>query len=252
MHVIGWDTLEGNTWYLLHSDEYRRCQCIGHPPVDEVYESPIPSDWRMREDSLGNIWTKFGTDAPILHYAFPQGIGVGDTIFMSDHNAWLPIDSIDTVWIGMQPRMRFWSTCGDPWQPEYVIEGIGFNMGFFQQWWSCNGPVWDNYLSIVCYMQGGDTLGIDTAQACGFPPHHPLLSVAEPDVSGQPLSWMPAQSLVMGAGVDEGTAWRLYDVTGRLVDAGWWPGSSLELEIGRPGLYLFQLEGSRLLRCWVP
>lgn len=254
-HVVGWDSLAGEAWYKIHYDWTRWIYCIGYPPVNSVGQSPPGEFMRLREDSLGNIWTIDGSLTQRLLYAFSPSLGIGDVLTMDNNQVPFVIDSIDTVYIGTEPRRRYWPDCSQgPWDAQYVVEGIGYILTVWDQYWFCQ-TFFDNSSTIVCYQRHDDTLTLDSNFVCGTPDHNPLVSVVDADLAALALRWDAAGYTlqVIGADLPSDLQWQVVDMRGAVLRRG----NELVDQIALPGLaagiYLFvaATDGQQFVRRFV-
>jgi hypothetical protein len=253
-HIVGWDSLDGQAWYLVHQDWTSTQVCFGQPTQYGAGQSVLPSTFRIREDSTGKIWRKDGAFAPVLRYDFQPGLAVADTLWMEDRLMPCAIAAIDTVYLGTDARKRYWCACSQPSHLQYVIEGIGYNQGLDVTWAMCS-QVLDIEFKMICYHQGGDILLLDSLLTCGIPLHNPTVGIVVPDLSGASVDWQESgERLVvrLPAGTVE-FDWVLYDPSGRRIRAGVDVAGPLELPGLAQGMYIFvgQTSGGRFIRRFV-
>lgn len=238
-HIVGWDSLDGEAWYLLHQDVASTTVCFGQPPQYGAFQSPMPPTSRIREDSSGRIWRKESTAAQVMRYDFRPGLQVADTLWMNDYTVPCAIAAIDTVYLGTEARKRYWCDCSQPHDPHYVIEGIGYFRGLDYPWTTCNQTL-DMELRLVCFHKGGDSLILDTIRPCGIPPHM-TVGIEEAALSSLSIHWQAAdESLLLSALPPGGSLeWTLFDPQGRLLRSGLQADTRIPLPNLSGGLYLF-------------
>lgn len=239
-HVVGWDSLDGHAWYLIHKDWVSTTTCQGSAPSTTVGQTTPPLTHRIREDSSGRIWRKEGNVAEILRYDFNPGLGIADTLWMDDRTVPCAIAQIDTIYLGAAPRRRYWCDCSQPADPQFVIEGIGCNRGFDAAFSMCGQQV-DYSLSLVCYHQGGDSIIVDSLKPCGVPVHNPQVSVLDAMAPAVSVHWQEAQqSLVLDLPAQlRQLDWAVYDAGGRRLAQGRDPGDRIALPGLAAGIYIF-------------
>jgi hypothetical protein len=218
-HVIGEDSFAGERWYLMHQDWVTTYQTWPNQPTTTTGQSANPGNYRIREDSLGNIWTLDPNGQANLLYEFRTGMTVGDTMWMYDRNLFCEIGLIDTVYLGIEPRARYWCDCSTPFDPRYIVEGIGYNLAFNSWVYPVCQPTWDAHYRQVCYQKQGDILVLDTSFVCGTPAHFPPVGVADPMEAGLSVRWSAVnQELVLHSEeLLEGFQWAIHDLNGRVL-----------------------------------
>lgn len=239
-HIVGWDSLDGQAWYLVHQDWASTQTCVAQPPVYNVGQTISPLSYRIREDSASRIWRKEGNLPEILRYDFQPGLGIADTLWMEDRTVPCAIAQIDTVYLGSTPRKRYWCDCSQPGNPQFVVEGVGYNRGFDALWSFCSALIDFDY-SLVCYHQGGDSIILDTVHQCGTPDHNPQVGIADAVLPALSVHWLEAdQALALDLPAHlVGLQWAVHDPSGRRLAQGANPGDHIVLPGLPAGIYLF-------------
>ncbi len=239
-HIVGWDSLDGQAWYLVHQDWSSTQTCIGQSPVYNVGQTVAPLTYRIREDSSGRIWRKEGNLAEILRYDFRPGLGVADTLWMDDRTVPCAIAQIDTVYLGTDARKRYWCACTQATTPQYVIEGVGYNHGFDALGAFCSDLI-DYEFNMVCYHQGGDSIIVDSLRQCGTPVHNPQVGIADAVLPNFSVHWQEAdQALALNLPAKlRQLHWEVIDAGGRRVADGSDPGERIALPGLPAGIYVF-------------
>jgi hypothetical protein len=240
-HIVGWDSLDGQAWYLLHEDWTSEIICSFQPTQYGAWQAPMPPTSRIREDSTGKIWRKEGNAPAVMRYDFRPGLQVTDTLWMEDYTQHCAIALIDTVYLGSDTRQRYWCDCSQPGDSHYVIEGVGYFRGLDATIVSVCNPTIDFELRMICYHQGGDSIILDSQKPCGLPSHNPQVGVAEAALQGFSVYWQATDESIVLTQLPPGgkLEWTLFDPQGRLVRAGIHASTQIPLPDLSSGLYLF-------------
>jgi hypothetical protein len=240
-HVVGVDSIEGHWWYQIHHDWEDRIYCggSGSPTVTYPGQDPNPFTFRIREDSTGKIWKRDGMGTRLL-YDFEPSIGVGDTLWMNDHQDSCVVGSMDTVYIGNSARKRYWCVCDSmSTQNDFVIEGVGTNDGFDNFYALCYETL-DGYDAFICVTWGINTLVVNPNFDCGVPPHNPV-GVEEGLSSLIHVQWNETRQelLVEGMTPPVDFQWEVLDMQGRVLCHGGDYAERIHLPDLAAGMYLF-------------
>ncbi len=157
------------------------------------------------------------------------------------------IGSIDTVYLGTEARKRYWSTCVLPtYGPQFVIEGIGFEMGFWDQYSVCQ-TLADISASMVCYQKHGDTLVLDPIAECGTPAHNPLVGIEDEMSHSLEVRWEAGRSTLFFVQMpnDRAFQWQVVDARGGLIRRGEGLPEQIALPELAQGMYLFWANDGR-------
>ncbi|MFN8398180.1 MAG: T9SS type A sorting domain-containing protein [Bacteroidia bacterium] len=244
-HVMGEDTIDGYAWYQIHYDAITEVYCGNNTQPTVVTPSQTPSFYfRIREDSLGNIWQRTDQQTKLL-YEFRPAMGIGDTLWMNDHVAECVIDSLDTLYLGTDPRQRYWCACdsGSPTaERAFVVEGIGYSRNFDNLDQFCQTVV-DNQFFMICVEKDGDTLVLNSQEPCGIPMHNPV-SVEEPLLEGLQVAWIAADEelLLRQTRPLPELQWEILDMQGKLLANGAEFRERIALPGLSAGLYIFRGE----------
>jgi hypothetical protein len=145
------DTLiSGTPYYRMMVKRADSTACWDGPFVKDT---SIMEACFLREDSNNRVYQNI---AGVDHLIWDFNIAVGDS-FLNCR-----IGSIDTVWLGQIPLKRFHCNC---FLNSIIIEGVGTSNGFDDKSDLCNfGIEYSN--SLVCYSRQGNTIHVDSTQAC--------------------------------------------------------------------------------------
>ena len=155
------DTLVGTTTYhkvlktgLATTYYVQSGDTTYHGPIHE-YLDPI------RE--ADHFMYAYDRQAGQEYLLYDFSAAVGDTL-LSGNCATDTVVSIDTVYLGDQPRKRFHLTPGPHGEICTLIEGVGPTFGLY--WQPCN-VVPDPQIYLQCYSQDGDVMPFDSTYDCG-------------------------------------------------------------------------------------
>ncbi len=141
-------TGQATTYYVQSGDT------TYHGPIHE-YLDPI------RE--VDHFMYAYDRQAGQEYLLYDFSAAVGDTL-LSGNCATDTVVSIDTVYLGDQPRKRFHLTPGPHGEICTLIEGVGPTFGLY--WQPCN-VVPDPQIYLQCYSQDGDVMPFDSTYDCG-------------------------------------------------------------------------------------
>ena len=159
-HTIDGDTvIDGKTYYKIH-----------RTGIEIIIPESIPGDTdtvtincyvgALREDSTKSFYMIFNyqTTEKLL-YDF--NLGIGDTLTqmsgITGCSQPITIENIDTVYLGSQPRKRFFLN-----NLFYFIEGIGASSGLFGG--LCQAI--ESGYSLICFSQDNNLLIVDSTLTC--------------------------------------------------------------------------------------
>jgi hypothetical protein len=241
-HIIGWDSLDGEAWHLVHEDWDAVWGCQGYALNYAVSPANNIPTYRIREDSMGNIWTKSDSSPAVLSYAFTPGLTLGDQLWMDDHQYACNIDSIDTLYLGINPRKRYWCACNLQNDTQFIVEGIGYNKGQSNGFFLCNS-IYDNDFELVCYGMGSDTLTVSPGYICGRPAHNPLVGSPDPQAEPITVQYLPAnEELVLQHVAPRGrSAWQVINMQGQVLRTGADCPARISVAGLPTGIYVFEI-----------
>lgn len=187
-HVTRTDTIQGVAWYRVHRDWKEVTYCVGGPTL--INSGPVSGpEFFIREDSSGKIFVQRPYPSPeVKLYDFGPAYGVGDTILYNDDTDTCVVGQVDSVYLGMDARARYWCDCQYPlggFVPSYIIEGIGTSRNIVDVRNGCE-EVYDAAESVICYQQNGNQVTIDSNHACGGLAH---IILGFEDIDAAEFSW---------------------------------------------------------------
>lgn len=154
-HIIGDTTISGNNYFILQTDRRDSTRCVLGGSIFTFNQNP--EYHFIREDSSGKVF-HFVNNTDNLLWDF--NLQIGDSIPACK------IVSVDSVWLGNEPRKRFHCDCA---ANNFLIEGVGCPEGLYKTFSLCSiGIETNSYL--VCYHKQGSMIQVDTTQICEITP----------------------------------------------------------------------------------
>lgn len=154
-HIIGDTTISGNSYFILQTDRRDSTHCVLGGATFTFNQNP--EYHFVREDSTGKIFHYANNTDNIL---WDFNLQVGDSI------SGCKIVSVDSVWLGNEPRKRFHCDCV---ANNFLIEGVGCPEGLYNSFSFC-GIGFETNSYLVCYHKQGEIIYIDTTQTCELIP----------------------------------------------------------------------------------
>lgn len=244
-HFVGIDSMDGYWWYQYHTDEQSTEYCTLGPTIPSPPRG-LNGFTRIREDSSGKIWFINSSGNNTLLYDFGQPIAVNDTLWMFDNNFKCKVGTIDSVYFGNEGRARYWCVCDSsqsgPAGPNYVIEGVGHNLGLMSYSDGCT-LIADADQYMICASLHGDTIIVNSSQPCADFGH--VVAIEKASLFDLDLFWdsESATMFVRNWSPLIHAEWAVYNVNGQKIYAGKQLAESIRLPNLSQGMYIFATEG---------